>query len=450
MALITGHGTLGARSAHKAPARTGGLNRSQIRLLDPQQPLTGTRLLQAARALTDLQTRPQLDALARQITLNDQLGGQVQDRTMDYYRQLATEAAGGLAASQAIGSRLNGDLAGIGQNTQNTISQAGNQAQQALAQSNSTGLGGDSASQLAAEIAAQRGNAAQGAQAFQSYGATQGANYGQLGASGLQTGAMRGIENLGNLASQFAATHQKLAGQQSTIEQQRPALLEQEIGKLRDSEFNKIATGQTLGLKEATLQQTAADKAASRQVTLHGQTLSHQDRVAKQQADAQAKKDATSLSRAQFIAKYGHSPEYVASHPGVVKPSGKKPTVGLGSLTSNEENKLVGQVGEAQSWVKRLSAQGKTPDQIQQLLQTGLSATSSTGASVHIPKFDKRLISAAIDLNSVGALTPASVKALHSLGIHINNAGFPVQSAKAIRGGKTKVNGQGIAGVLGL
>lgn len=99
---------------------------------------------------------------------------------------------------------------------------------------------------------------------------------------------------------------------------------------------------------------------------------------------------------------------------------GGKPTQGPGSITSGQENTIAKPVDNATSWARRLQGQGKSQSQIRTLLLQGVSGKSTSGATLNIPKFDTYAVNAAMDLVYRGGLSPANVKALHRMGVHVN------------------------------
>src|SRR5262249_25136385 len=125
-------------------------------------------------------------------------------------------------------------------------------------------------------------------------------------------------DDLRQLANAFAQQNADTRAKKAELISQRGDLMAKNVGALRDSERNyQLAVG-TLGLNQ---QKLAADT-AYKQESLHQRAV--QARFQRlltergQDITAAAHQDAQSLSRAQFLARYGISPEGLQQlpHPG--------------------------------------------------------------------------------------------------------------------------------------
>lgn len=236
-------------------------------LYDPVQPLRGHRLAEAARAMTDVEYKPQLGALDRQSAVQGANETALEGRTGGYYRQLAEQEAGRQDRMRAITSGLQGQLATAGQQAGQRLDEAQATAGRSLANV-PPGLEGGGKNRLAEELAAARARAATDQQQAQNTAATQGANYGGLLAAGGQAQGLRGQEILRQFAVKGANKQAELADKRTTLEGARGAAIIKNVTGLRKEGFENLATLRALGTDEAKvaaqMDQAASDDALAR------------------------------------------------------------------------------------------------------------------------------------------------------------------------------------------
>jgi hypothetical protein len=249
-------------------------------------PQSDQQLQASAHDIADTQVNGGLQSLAQVIAQNNAQAAAAQAQTANLYQGLGQNVNASNQQIGQIGSGLNTTLAGIGDQTQSTLG-AAYQPSAKLTALDSQGLGGGGVQALAQALANAKGGAAQDSQAFRSAGATQGANYGQLGASQLGTGALKGEEAL--TAIQRAAQGRDNTSNTSMVnlEATRGPLYEQALSKLTTAESNLELAKASLGIKDTTAQtgatnaQTAA--AAQKATATH---LTNTDSLATQKLAA--------------------------------------------------------------------------------------------------------------------------------------------------------------------
>jgi len=396
------------RSRHAARPRA----RQLQPIYNPTQPLAGGPLKQAANALTNLEIRPQVSALARQIAATNRQGQAVQDKTAGYFAQLGGQAQQALTAQQGVSQRLNAALQGIGSQTQQQIGDAGSAAQAQLAPLQQQGLDGGSFAQLAKEIAAQRALAATNAQTSQTYGAQQGANFEGLTANQIGTGALRGQERLGEIGNATLAATAEARGRKADLLASRGSLFTKNLGALRDSERNYKLAVDTLG---ANVQNNLLD-AASQRASLKQQAhqFNIQQALRDQQFQLDYSKYGLDIARDNYQRAHGLGPY--------------KPAAGLRrTLNPNQQNAAFGDIDSATTAIRQLRDQGLGTSAIRQALANGyypLYGKDANGRrtmrTLSVPRVgDKALVNAAMDLAILGYLSPANVKSLHRYGLKV-------------------------------
>lgn len=165
-----------------------------LKSLQTDQLLSGKDLTRAARALSVLETRPQVrgySLLAKQLHKEREteaqglgkLGSQLQGGVSSVYKDIAASEAQALATQQALASGLNQTSGGIAQQGQQDLTAMQNTQTQgvadALAARGAPG-GGGAQQELAAAVAAQKASQSANSQASQQFAAQQGASYGNL------------------------------------------------------------------------------------------------------------------------------------------------------------------------------------------------------------------------------------------------------------------------------
>src|SRR5438270_6901262 len=240
--------------------------------------LTGRARLQAAQGLVDAQTVGPLAELAKQIAANNSQGQDAIDRTGGYFQRLGAQTREGANQAQSIGHGLNSTRQGIGQGEQATLAGLGQGQLANLAkyapQSDAQGsLLAPAAGGLASEIARQQGLAARNQAGFQSFGATQGANYGQLANSNLATFGLKGQEALKGIAQGAQLKNEPLMGKVANIQASRGSDLVKALGSLRQTDITNGITRQGLGIKQQANNIRAQGNAITSQNNIANQNL---------------------------------------------------------------------------------------------------------------------------------------------------------------------------------
>jgi hypothetical protein len=381
-------------------------------------------LKNSARALTDLETKPAISQLARQIARTNDQGQAAIGQVGGFYNQFGDRSREILDQQRAITDSTNQTLAGIASQSQGQIAQAGQQGQEALQPLVDKGLDGGSFARLAAEMAAQQGLAAQNGQTFRSFGATQGGNFEGLTAGSAAAGQQRGVESLGELANAFARATEEPRAKIAELRANRGALMTKNVGALRDSERNYGLAVGALGLDQQELAASIEDDRADRAVALRGQDLV-----------ARAKADASRISEAGFVARYGITPEGLARLPNPGQwLKNNAPTYaragarGARPLTPSQRNEAWGQIDAAKSAIEgiRQSYPDLTTKQIRQALTTGAFEAQdedSNAIKIKAPRIKGGgygdFANTAMDLVINGRISRENIKALHRAGLRI-------------------------------
>jgi len=139
---------------------------------------------------------------------------------------------------------------------------------------------------------------------------------------------------------------------------------------------------------------------------------------------AWGKSEAGKAKRQKAIDDYN-----AANHPGKGSKA-DKPTSGPGSLTSAQESKAVQRVKSAAAAARQgMSVKGANSTQVRAGLANGFQDGTHYTADEINAAFDLLPTS----LGGKGGLSPANVKALHRMGIHVNG-NFPIAPVKATGG----------------
>ena len=387
-------------------------------LANPNIPLSGNALIQAAQALANAQTAGPLSELQQAIARNNSQGNAVLGRLNQYFQGLGQFGQQGVTDEQNIANGLNSQLSGIANDTQGQLRGIGQNATDSLLkyapQSDSShSLANPALQSLQTEIARQQGLAAQNEGAQRAFGATQGANYGSLAASNLQSFGLRGQEDLAAEARNTNLQNVPLQSKVAALKAQEGALFATDLGKLRQQEITNQFTGQGLGIRQATLNQTIANDQAKNALTLRGQniTISRNQQLA-MQSDRTYQLDAKKFGAAQA------KDAYLRSHGlGPYKPSSaslpKFTPTGTPTLSPVEQQQRFAQIDALRQLIRDGQQHGQNEQQIR-----GFLADGQNPAKV---RYDPALIDAAYALDGWGFLTPFQVTNLNKLGLIVGN-----------------------------
>lgn len=194
---------------------------------DTNKPLSGQDLIRAARAMTALETRPQLHGykqLANQLKTERNieakglgaLGERLQTNTTDVYKNIAVSEADSLARQQSLGQMLNQQSGAIAQQgtqdlTQMQQGQLGDYTQ-GLQMRGAPG-GGSAQQELANAVASQQASQVANNGAAQNLASSQASAFGQLGAGLAGSAQLQGGEAVAGIGrdiiSRTASSNQK-------------------------------------------------------------------------------------------------------------------------------------------------------------------------------------------------------------------------------------------------
>lgn len=257
------------RPAKQRPAKQRPGKRQPNPLYDPTVPLAGPDLRRAVNQLTRLEFRPRRQAINRAETNATAQGTALIDRAGGYYDQLASDVAGSVARQQAIGDRLRTALAASGTETQSTLEQAGQAADQRAAQDESVrggGLEGGGGEQLARELAAQRALAARSTQTAQEDAAASTADWQNL--TNVTAGATqaRAAETRQQLINRLASQRAEFAGQRQDLDTEAADKRVENLLTLRRSGLEDLIAMRGLGIKSEQLRADIAQDRADRRI----------------------------------------------------------------------------------------------------------------------------------------------------------------------------------------
>jgi hypothetical protein len=275
-------------------------------LYDPSAPLAGQNLRRSANQLTQLQYRPQEQALGRQRDRISTQGTALTGRAGDYYKQLAAQEATRLARQQAIASQLDQRISAAGATAQQAAQQQATQlqaAQQADISLRGGGLTGGVDPTAEAHLAATRAAGATGL--ARQAGALESANAQTYGESAGRATQARGGETMQRLLNQIAQQQQAIRDKQTDLAAEKGAARAKNVLDLRQQGFTNAATAAGLDIKRSDLQAQIGSDAADRRLARRritsaerqnnarlGVTKRGQDLTAAQRAaDRQARRD---------------------------------------------------------------------------------------------------------------------------------------------------------------
>lgn len=450
----------GTRSAQHAGPRVPRVGPNP--LLNPNATLSGSALLSAAKNLTNLQTQGPLSELAREIAQNNAQTAGAAKLTAGYFNQLGQYMNQGIADEGHVGSSLNQQLAQIGQQEQSQLQGVGQNGQQQLASylpqgDQSVGVPGQQ--MLAGEIARQQGLASQDTAAMRAAGALQGANYQDLAAADQGAYARAGQQALTGIQQSGIVRDEPLTAKQATINEDYGALLGKNLGALRQQEIANGVARAGLGLRSATLANTAAYDQGRLKEQYSAIGAANQRAAATisaaNQRDAANNATRLQIDQMNIAAKQAALNQKLAH-------SGKGPK----ALTAAGNNSMSTLLGAAVSALKS----GANPLALQEGGYVASvpvrNADGTTGVShIRIGKIDPGLVRAAHEIMQFGGVTAQTARVLHDMGMRNTVDPLTGQPVKVLRAGPsgqgvgTAANGvasgaqsvgQGIAGVLGL
>jgi hypothetical protein len=402
-------------------------------LLNPNAPLSGQGLQQAATSLTNAQTQGPITELAKQIAANDAQTAAAQKAAAGYYGQLGQFASQGLTAQGQIAGDLNSQLSGIAGQEQSTLQGLGQSAMGQMAQYSPGGSGlgasGAGAQALATEIARQQGLAAQGQGAFRASGATQGANYRGLSASNMGAYALGGQEGLTKIGQAGQLKNVPLNSKIAGLQASRGALLASNEGKLRQQEIsNKIAnTG--LGIKSTTASANIAYQQGQLGLGAQRNAITSQNNLSNQ-----------ALHAAQFNQKSGYDAASLVLKQQALNLKGGP---GAKPLTTAQQKTTYTQLDEMITLIQQAHAAGHTGPTLRTLLATGRMQRG-------FPAQSQVMVDAAFELLGYGSVDQKTAAAMNRMGLRGGTYnGAPIKVTKNFNPGNTLGSSGGLGSNFG-
>lgn len=410
-------------------------------LLNPNQPLSGKALQQAASSLTNAQISGPLAEIAKALAAQDNQTQGTMKLAGSTFNQLGQQAQQGVTDQQQNATSLNNALQQIAGNTNSQLQGIGQNATQSLLSHSPQGDGGlatPALAGLAADIAKQQGIAAQQQGNQQAFGANQGGNYTGLAASQLGTNAVAGTDALKSIAQSGQVKDQPFTQKIADLQAQRGALQATNLGKLRQQEINNRITETGLGLKQQDLTQTAAQNQARNQLTargqniqLAGQKVTQANDLANQTLRAAALNEKTGNDQASQALKQA-ALNLKASQGGQ---KAGKPRI----LTPGQQNTIYRNLDEMATLIKTAQQSGHKAADIKQALATGQLQKG-------FPAQSAVLVEAAYELLGWGHVLPQTANAMRGMGLRGGNyAGKPIQ----VSGPPQGLKGIGVGGLAG-
>jgi hypothetical protein len=396
----------------KAPAKGPNYNSP---LYNPSQTLSGKQLAGAATQLANTQINPVVQSLSQQIASNNKTSKTEQGTDLNYYLQLADAARQAVAQEQQVGSGLQTTLQGINAGTQSQLGQLGQAATGgALARMQALGLDAGQTSALQADLARQQGVGALNAQTGQTFGATQSANNASLGANTSAAVPLAGTEQIGGLARANALANVPINQKISDEQAQRGNLTATALGQLRTQERNYQVAQEGLGVKQATLQTTAANDRARNKIASTNATTAQQRAAITQQndlANQELKQAGINVTSQNDKADQGLRQAALSAKKAGSTGAAAKP---LKPLTANENNVANTRINQIMSaittWQKQGMKNGKG-------VVTEVHPTDAQMRDVLGTQYASPLVEAAFDLLGYGSLRPGTAQALHNMGV---------------------------------
>jgi hypothetical protein len=399
-------------------------------ILNPGQPLSGAALYHAAQALANAQVNPEIQAIQQQQAQNNQQNTGALNLTGGYFNQLMGQAQTAAGNVQQQGSALNDQLRQIAADENTQLQGLGQNATDMVNRYTPGGVGQAGIQGLASEIARQQGLAAQQEGAQRAFGATQGANYTGFANSQVGTGALKGQEDLNQIAQAGQLKNAPLADKIAQLQASKGALVASNLGKLRQQEITNAITEKGLGIKQQSAN-TAANTAAFNQNPNAAGSPAY-GRV--QGAQTAAKNATTAAGKAQTAAQqqaFNQNPNAVgspawqrvqssqgtqwSSNPNAVgspawarvqTANARGSSSGARALSTQANNTYWGKVGTVEQLIRDGQAHGQTEQQIRGFLSNGQNPRKTP--------FDQTMIQVAYELLGYGSINQTTAAILHN------------------------------------
>lgn len=414
-------------------------------LLNPNQPLSGKALDQAATSLTNAQISGPLAEIAKALAAQDNQTRGTMKLAGSTFNQLGQQAQQGVTDQQQNATSLNNALQQIAGNTNSQLQGIGQNATQSLLSHSPQGDGGLAApalAGLAADIAKQQGIAAQQQGNQQAFGANQGGNYTGLAASQLGTNAVAGTDALKSIAQSGQVKDQPFTQKIADLQAQRGALQATNLGKLRQQEINNRITETGLGIKQDAItaentRSTNSINAANQRNrnTITGQNTRSQNTITAQNQRSQD--TITAADRRDQLDRQSREGIAAANRAAKTGTGGSKP------LTPHENNAVLGSLDKVQNAITTWQQDG-FKDKTGKVINA--HPTNAQMRQVLGSSYPTYLVQAAFELLGWGHITGGTAAALHQRGIRGGTfRGRPIAVGPPPQG----LGGIGVGGVAG-
>jgi hypothetical protein len=377
-------------------------------LYDPSKILGGETLRGAAGQLADLTINPAVHALDRQAASTKANGLALQDRTADYYRQIAAQAQGGLDRATAINNAAQGQIAAAGDQAQARIGTAAQASQNDLsADAQVRGSGLQIGNRAQEELAAMRANSAGATQTAQNLAAVGGASQLNLQNTLAPITQMRGAEQYAQAGNRTAAALNEIGGKRSDVLGTRGGEVTRNLLNLRQQSFENRVVQQNFGADIAKIQ---ADVQKTRINARAKTRLAKMSFRQKMQLQNDAQHAAAKLKKGFTLSASEQKKLKQAQLAGAVDKNGK-PKLSPSEHRQRREiiNKAGTEVSGAIGQAQRLKREGLGRHQAAGILLSGResvsrtkrdkqSGTSTTQKIPAVPSYDQLYASIALDM----------------------------------------------------
>lgn len=221
-------------------------------LYNPLAMLTPEQIRTSVSSLTNAELNPQLGALNRESAVDTAQGKALSERAGGYFNQLQAAMPGMQQAQRDASGTLASRIADAGTAANTSITNAYDHTAANQAQSDAirgTGLDADTSQRLAKEYKDQIAMSAQQTVINQGQAAASNAGWEGIVNTAATVLPAQAADAQTQLATQLANQQFEIAGKRADVESTRGGIANKYLLGLRDSEFEKAATSQTLNLK---------------------------------------------------------------------------------------------------------------------------------------------------------------------------------------------------------
>jgi hypothetical protein len=398
------------------------------------------QLLNAARGEAAATTAGPLSQLASEIAAQNAQNANATKDISGYFKGLGNYVNTQTGAVNQVGSNLASQMAGLSSQEQGQLQGISNNSANLMNQYVPKGdadVGSAGMQSLVGNLAAQQGYATQDMAAQQAAGTQQQANYQDLAHALAGADATGGRQDLANVQLAGAAKIQPLAEKYGSEVDKEGALTESDYSKLQQQEATNQyhdALVQLAGGKTAVAQEnanTGAAKAKSQAAYQQGQLQLGQEKVSATQSANQARaayqqgllgvdktKANASQQAAQSLAAYRTAEINLKQGSGGATP-----------LTSNENNKILNDLGQAVSASRQLSKTQNTQTILSDLTSGNAQLSLQGGKYRTLTALPRPVVQAALEVMQGGTITHQTYTQLHQMGVR----GLPFKVAAPVK-----------------